>query len=69
MLAFTASLSLHGQTTTELQPEIDAIEAGSGFVADGTYSADSTSNYLSGATSLKDADAKLDVQLKTEEDA
>lgn len=37
--------------------------SGSGLNADGTYSADATTHYLISATSLKDADKKLDAQL------
>ena len=66
LLAFTSSLTLHGQTTAELQTEIDDVETGAGLGDDGTYTADSTTNYLTGATSLKDADKKLDAQLNTE---
>lgn len=53
--------------TAQLQPikdEIDAIEAGAGLAADGTYVADATTNYLTAASSLKDADKKLDTALK-----
>lgn len=49
----------------ELHTEIDAIETGAGLNATGTYTADSTTNYLTQATSLKDADKKLDTQIKT----
>jgi hypothetical protein len=65
-LAFTFSLTLQGQTTAELQAEIDAIEVGAGLEANGTYEADTTSNYLTEATSLDDADGKLDAAPKTE---
>lgn len=47
-----------------LQTEIDAIETGAGLGTDGTYTANATGNYVSGATSLKDADNKLDAALK-----
>lgn len=50
------------------QTEVDAIEAGAGLNADGTYSADATTNYIATAASLKDADKKLDAQLKTVSD-
>ena len=49
----------------ELHTEIDAIETGAGLGATGTYTADSTTNYLTQATSLKDADKKLDAQIKS----
>jgi hypothetical protein len=57
------------------QNEIDsdaadaAIRIGAGLEADGTYTADSTSNYLTEATSLYDADRLLDNALKAESDA
>lgn len=47
-----------------MQTEINAIETGAGLGTDGTYSANATSTYLSAATSLFDADQKLDVALK-----
>lgn len=48
-----------------LQSEMDATQAGAGLSASGAYSAPVGSNYLSAAVSLKDADSKLDAQLKT----
>jgi hypothetical protein len=47
------------------QTEIDAIETGSGLNANGTYTAPTGTNYLGTASSLKDADSKLDTQLKS----
>ncbi len=48
----------------------DAIEAGAGLDADGGYTADATTNYLTAASSsLKDADDKLDAQAKVNADA
>lgn len=58
--------------TAQLVPivaEIDAIEAGAGLASDGTYVADATTNYLTAASSLKDADKKLDTQVKANADA
>jgi len=52
----------------DLQTEVDNIESGSGLNDDGTYTADSSSNYISDASSLKDADSKLDNQIKTNYD-
>lgn len=51
-----------------LQAEVDAVEVGAGLAADGTYAADATTNYLTAATSLKDADKKLDAQVKVNAD-
>lgn len=49
--------------------EIDAIETGAGLNADGTYTPDAGSNYITGATSLKNADSLLDAQVKVNADA
>ena len=45
--------------------EIDAIETGAGLGTNGAYTADNTTNYLKQATSLTDADKKLDTALKS----
>lgn len=47
-----------------LQSEIDNIEQGAGLNEDGTYSAKDDANYISGATSLKNADELLDEAVK-----
>lgn len=47
-----------------LQGEVDAIETAAGLGTDGTYAAETTSNYLNAATSLKNADFLLDAALK-----
>lgn len=52
-----------------IQAEIDAIEVGAGLETDGTYVADATTNYLTAASSLKDADKKLDAAVKANADA
>lgn len=51
------------------QTEVDAIEAGSGLETDGTYSANTSANYIDDATTLKDADTKLDLQVKSNADS
>ncbi len=44
--------------------EIDSVETGAGLNDDGTYTAKSDANYIADATSLKDADEKLDAAIK-----
>lgn len=53
---------------TNLASEADARKDVTGVDAD-SYSADSTTNYLKAATSLMDADKKLDAQIKANADA
>ncbi|MEN3325007.1 hypothetical protein VP395_14805, partial [Mariniflexile soesokkakense] len=52
-----------------LQTELDATQTGAGLNADGTYTANASANYISGSTSLQDADNALDTQSKTNSDA
>ena len=47
--------------------EITATQAGAGLGTDGTYTANGSANYISTASSLKDADTKLDAAIKAEE--
>jgi hypothetical protein len=47
-----------------LQTELDDTQVGAGLGTDGSYTAPVGSNYLGLATSLKDADSKLDAQIK-----
>jgi len=51
-----------------VRDEVDATQTGAGLEADGSYVADATTEYLGDATSLKDADKKLDVEIKGLED-
>ena len=51
-------------STTALQTEIDAIETGAGLNANGSYSPTAAAAYIANATSLKDADARLDTAVK-----
>ena len=55
--------------TDAIQTELDATQTGAGLGIDGTYTAHATGDYISAATSLKDADIKLDVQMKANADA
>lgn len=52
-----------------LQTELDTTQTGAGLSATGTYVASTTSNYLNSATSLFNADMRLDSQIKTVADA
>ena len=54
---------------SSIQSELDATQSGAGLGTDGAYSANGSANYISAATSLKDADNKLDAQIKTNADA
>ncbi|MFB6344106.1 hypothetical protein ACE1ET_20475, partial [Saccharicrinis sp. FJH62] len=51
------------------QTEVDAIETGAGLGTDGTYTANGTANYISGATSLVNADDLLDAAIKENSDS
>lgn len=57
-----------GASVSALQAEVNRVETGAGLTFDGDYTANASSNYLSLASSLKDADNLLDTQLKTEQD-
>ena len=46
------------------QAELDVTQSGAGLATDGTYSANGSADYISGATSLADADNKLDAAIK-----
>jgi hypothetical protein len=48
-----------------LQTELDATQTGAGLNSNGGYTAPVATNYLSSATSLKNADTLLDDQIKT----
>jgi hypothetical protein len=53
----------------DAQDELDATQTGAGLETDGSYAANSGANYIATATSLKDADNKLDAQIKVNTDA
>lgn len=48
----------------DAKKEIDAIETGAGLGTNGAYTANTSTNYIKTATSLKDADEKLDAAIK-----
>ena len=50
----------------ELQEELDQVEKGAGLNEDGTYNPDVFARFISGATSLKEADSILDEKLGVE---
>lgn len=52
-----------------LQDAIDAVEVGAGLESDGSYVPNDESKYIKEATSLKDADNKLDAELARVEKA
>lgn len=64
--AYVDSVASSGSST---QSELDATQTGAGLGTDGSYSANGSANYISAASSLKDADDKLDAQIKTNADA
>lgn len=53
-----------GAAVAAVQSELDATQAGAGLGTDGSYTPPVGSNYLGSASSLKDADSKLDTQIK-----
>lgn len=61
-------ITARGTADGLLQGELDDTQSGAGLNANGTYSANGTSNYITTATSLKSADNMLDAQLKSVSD-
>lgn len=52
-----------------VQEELDATQTGAGLQDDGSYLENNAANYIATATSLKDADDKLDAAIKAVDDA
>ena len=52
------------ESINQLRADVDKTQEGAGLNADGSYAPHSTANYIAGATSLDDADMKLDSALK-----
>jgi hypothetical protein len=50
----------------DVQTELNTTQVGAGLETNGSYAAPTGTNYLNAATSLKDADLKLDSALKSE---
>lgn len=57
------------QAAVSIGSELNDTQAGAGLGTNGAYTADSTTNYLTAATSLANADKLLDGQAKTNADA
>jgi len=53
---------------SNLQEELDVTQNSIGLNPDGTYAANDQTNYIANATSLKDADEKLDSAIKARKD-
>ena len=67
----TARLAGDAAATTRMngiQAELDATQVGAGLGVDGVYTAPANTNYLGSATSLSNADVKLDTAIKAEAD-
>lgn len=52
------------ESINQLRTKVDKVQEGAGLNKDGSYAPHSTANYIAGATSLDDADMKLDSALK-----
>jgi hypothetical protein len=65
-VADTDAIAL-GQLTSAIAPiqaELDATQLGAGLSTNGTYAPNASTSYIAAATSLADADAKIDAALK-----
>jgi len=66
----TRATAAEGANATDIAnnlTEITATQAGAGLATDGTYTANGSANYISTASTLKDADDKLDAAVNAEE--
>ena len=52
------------ESINQLRTKVDKVQEGAGLNNDGSYAPHSTANYITGATSLDDADMKLDSAVK-----
>jgi len=70
----TSSTGLSDEITNRIaadesiQAELDASQVGAGLLGGGAYDANTAGNFIAAATSLKDADDKLDTALQTEKE-
>ncbi len=62
--AFAGYVLSNDAAVAALQSEVDATQSGAGLGSDGSYSANTGVSYIGSATSLHDADKKLDVKMK-----
>jgi hypothetical protein len=60
-----AEVTARTNADSALQSELNTTQSGAGLNADGTFTAVGGANYISTATSLKNADQLLDAQLKS----
>jgi hypothetical protein len=61
-------VKINADAISAAQTEINAIETGAGLNSNGTYTPDPTADYISAASSLKNADSLLDDKLKETRD-
>ena len=61
--ALTARVSTNETSISDLTTELDATQTGSGLDVNGAYIANGSSNYIQAASSLADADDKLDAAI------
>lgn len=62
--AFAGYVTSNNAAVAALQSEVDATQTGAGLGSNGSYSANTGVSYIGSASSLHDADKKLDVKLK-----
>ena len=67
--AVTAEETARLAGDSALQSELDSTQSGAGLGVDGSYTAPTGSQYLGSASSLKDADSKLDAAIVAETNA
>jgi len=67
--AISNETSARTTADSAIQAELDATQTGAGLGTDGAYTANGGTNYVASATSLFDADVKLDAAIKVNADA